>query len=463
MVLSLDQLVAQSGSAKTSKLSLDDLVSASKPTTASTKVVTDAQDAPAATPAPTRGTFADVGIGAVKGGVGFLSAADVLTTMNRLQKGDPGAVSSAGARGLFDSLSPLATMIKMAGGNPDWAGTQKSEAGPQTPNFTGQSPQDFQAAVTPQNPAQVFGGKVANAAFQLAPFLKGFMGAKAEPPVKEAPATTEAPTVSPIQPTRVGSTPHADYAAKQGYEPYTPHYQLPVIEMGDKSGRIPSPLPTIEAGAPRTAKVKGDVTFVPEKGGLPPLTTMDRPTARATSAVKPIEGTGTTKVRGLSEGVEATAIEKKLTDTLGDLPEYKTVSMKDQAQKAAQIMTDNPDLGRAIAMGEKAPPAGVLPESVFVAAEHDAIMRGDVETMTHLANSRLASSATTMGQRIRTLGERDTASPIQAIQAIQKARAEAIARRGNETPETVVKRAQTAIRSTHTKQSWGEFVNSITC
>jgi hypothetical protein len=40
---------------------------------------------------------------------------------------------------------------------------------------------------------------------------------------------------------------------------------------------------------------------------------------------------GETKVRGLSAGVEAKAIEKNLVQSLGDLPEYKTISMKEQA------------------------------------------------------------------------------------------------------------------------------------
>lgn len=186
-----------------------------------------------------------------------------------------------------------------------------------------------------------------------------------------------------------------------------------------------------------------------------------------TQTLKPIEGTGAIKPRGLSQGVEATAIEKKLTDTFGDLPEFQQVSMKDQAVKAAGILSGDYAKAKAIAMGDKAPPKGVLPESVFVAVEHKATAEGDVATLKDLANSKLSSSATTMGQRIRTLGERDAASPVGAIKAVQDARTASAERRygdiqaarkvaENEIPAQIRKMAPS-------KVTWAQFVDSVTC
>lgn len=180
---------------------------------------------------------------------------------------------------------------------------------------------------------------------------------------------------------------------------------------------------------------------------------------RTTQTLKPIEGTGAVKTRGLSEGVEANAIEKKLTDNFGDLPEYKQVSMKDQAERAASLIESDPATARAIAMGEKAPPKGLLPESVYVAAEHKATAEGDVQTLRDLANSKLSASATTMGQRIRTLGERDSVSPLAAIQDVQKARAEAQAARG-ETPEKITSQVTRAIRKGNTRETWSDFIKN---
>lgn len=233
-----------------------------------------------------------------------------------------------------------------------------------------------------------------------------------------------------------------------------PKAEIPASEVPKVSAPLaqaPTPRPQlIQDIKPPTIEAPKAATEAPKTVG------------RTTQTLKPIEGTGAVKTRGLSEGVEANAIEKKLTDNFGDLPEYKQVSMKDQAQRAASLIESDPISARAIAMGEKAPPKGLLPESVYVAAEHKATAEGDVQTLRDLANSKLSASATTMGQRIRTLGERDSASPLAAIQDVQKARAEAQAARG-ETPEKVTNTIKTAIRKTNTKETWSSFVNSITC
>lgn len=237
--------------------------------------------------------------------------------------------------------------------------------------------------------------------------------------------------------------------------------------------------PKAEIPTPEVPKASESVVQVPKpqliqdikpptvetpKTAIEPVTTTEVPktVGRTTQTLKPIEGTGAIKTRGLSEGIEANAIEKKLTDNFGDLPEYKQVSMKDQAQRAASLIESDPVSARAIAMGEKAPPKGLLPESVYVAAEHKATAEGDVQTLRDLANSKLSASATTMGQRIRTLGERDAESPLAAIQDVQKARAKAQAARG-ETPEKTVDTIKKSIRKTNTKETWSSFVDSITC
>lgn len=188
-------------------------------------------------------------------------------------------------------------------------------------------------------------------------------------------------------------------------------------------------------------------------------------TGRTTQTLKPIEGTGTTKARGLSQGVEAKAIESKLTANFGDLPEYQTVSMADQAQKASEIIAKDSEMAKSIALGEKAPPKGVLPESVFVAVENKAIAEGDVQTLKDLANSKLSAGATTMGQRIRTLAERDPTSPVGIIQDVQKARADALASKDvtRQTSDTIKEIQKSMKKVATTKETWNSFVDSITC
>lgn len=199
------------------------------------------------------------------------------------------------------------------------------------------------------------------------------------------------------------------------------------------------------------------------------------PLPKTENSTKPIQGTGDKAVRGLALSVENMAVEKGLLDRMSDLPEYKTVNMKDQAEKAQEIISKNPEKARKIAMGEERPPEGVLPEAVFVAVEKAAIEAGDVETLTQLArNSGLTAEATTMGQRLRTLAERDPESPVGAFESVIRAREQALEKRlaarknGPKTvkaaKEKIVKEIKESIqKKSATKQDWGSFIDSLEC
>ena len=187
--------------------------------------------------------------------------------------------------------------------------------------------------------------------------------------------------------------------------------------------------------------------------------------------VKEVEGSGATKTRGLSKGVEAKAIEKKLTEGFGDLPEYQVVNMKDQATKAAELVSGNYETAKRIAMGEEPAPQGLIPESVFMAVENKAILEGDAATLRDLAtSSKLTTEATTMGQRIRTLAERDPESPTGAIKEVLKSREE-IAQKRLGKKKTIAKEIgklsgeiKKAVKQVkHTKETWVDFITGLQC
>lgn len=191
-------------------------------------------------------------------------------------------------------------------------------------------------------------------------------------------------------------------------------------------------------------------------------------TITADAIPEPIKGTGEVKTRGLSQGVEAKAIENKLTTSLGELPEYQTVNMKEQARAASDLLAKDYEQAKRIAMGRELPPDGILPESLFVAVEDHAIKTGDVATLRELAtNSGLTSEATTMGQRIRTLAERNPDSPVAAIQKVMKIREDAATRKfGN------VKAAKLKVKTEIMKEvrkaapkakDWSSFLAEIKC
>ena len=185
--------------------------------------------------------------------------------------------------------------------------------------------------------------------------------------------------------------------------------------------------------------------------------------------LKEIEGTGELKARGLSQGVEARAVEEGLTSTFGDLPEYRAISMSEQAEAAANLINGDWERAKSVAMGTRQAPKGLLPESVFVAVEKHALAIGDVETLRQLGTeSRLATSATTMGQRLRTLGERDKASPVGAIQEVQAAREATLKAKNIDLDAErakIVSEAKTETRRAATVKhdAWQDFLGSIKC
>lgn len=204
------------------------------------------------------------------------------------------------------------------------------------------------------------------------------------------------------------------------------------------------------------------------------------PTAKAEKilpterAAKVVEGTGKTKVRGLSMGVEANAIANKLTAGFGDLPEYKQINLSEQAVKASELHTSNPTLAKKIAMGQARPPGNLLPESVFIAVENAAIQAGDIATLNELAHSSsLNTEASFMGQRIRILRERMSESPIAAIQSLIRAREQvfenkvkknAVVKTAKEAKVKMVKEIKVEIKKLRpTKVDWNGFIESLKC
>jgi len=176
------------------------------------------------------------------------------------------------------------------------------------------------------------------------------------------------------------------------------------------------------------------------------------------------------KVRGLAKGVEEKAIANKLTESLGELPEYETINMEEQANKANALLKKDPAKAKRIAMGKEVPPANILPESVFIAVENKAIEEGNVEVLRDLAtSSSLTTEATTMGQRIRALAERDPESPVAAIKSVAEER-EKTANKRNKTKsikkvqkETVKKIKSEIKKVSATKQTWSDFIKSLQC
>lgn len=297
-----------------------------------------------------------------------------------------------------------------------------------------------------------------------------------KPPEGEPPGAP--PTAKPVVKTPAQA--HAEYATKMGYEPYTPHDQLPVIQTGPKAD---NGLPSIQTEAPKTPAVKGDLTVHPveetpkptptSRAGEPTTKTVteaakpevpystEKPGEPGYKPLSPVESTGETRTPTLSTKVNANYDH----DEVKDLPGYNKANWDQQRSFAQDILTNEPDKALRIATTEEAPPPHVLASAVFKEVEDQAMAKGDGETMTKLAQSPIALERTRMGQEIGYLSQRSDLSPVDKIQEVAEARegdakVKSVPRRlSRETPAL-----QRSIReSAPTKDDWSKFIDDIKC
>jgi len=210
-------------------------------------------------------------------------------------------------------------------------------------------------------------------------------------------------------------------------------------------------------------KVTGDV----KNGIIPMEKTLEAPAKKVIkpNTMKPI-GTGETKVSTLGVGVEQKAVEKKLIESLSDLPEYKEMKFGEQSNKAVDMLIKDPERAKRIALGQEKSPAGLIPEAVFTAVENKAIADGSVDLINQLAHSTLVGEATAMGQRISYLQNRNPDSPVSKIKELMEARKQALEEKLKKPYEKAIKDTVKQIQDKIVKPSkndWNKFIESIEC
>ena len=179
------------------------------------------------------------------------------------------------------------------------------------------------------------------------------------------------------------------------------------------------------------------------------------------------------KVSRLAKRTEELAVEKQLTESLGDLPTYETMKMADQAKIITDIINNDYEGGVKMLTGQKTPPSNLRLGGLYVAISQEATKRGDVETLRDIAivNPRVSLELTALGQEIKAAdyGRRALADPVRAMQDIKKKKEAAVKKRkkiksiSRETSR-MTKEMKSVIRETTTRrQNWTEFVNSIRC
>jgi len=173
------------------------------------------------------------------------------------------------------------------------------------------------------------------------------------------------------------------------------------------------------------------------------------------------------RTRGLSFSTESKALEKNLTEGFSDLPEYTKLSMAEEATRAQDLLVQEPDRAKRIAMGLENAPNGVRANSIYVAVVNDAAKKGDAAIMNQLAKSDLSRLATEAGQDIRILRELHPNNPVYAIRDIYETRLKALEERLGSLEKAKgasKKRITSELKKAAPKaKDWASFINEIKC
>lgn len=174
-----------------------------------------------------------------------------------------------------------------------------------------------------------------------------------------------------------------------------------------------------------------------------------------------------TKVSGNALRIQQAAVEKNLTNTIGDLPEYATINMKEQADNAVNLVNTDRKLAVDIIEGKANAPGNLRAQSVHQALEKVAIDEGNVELLSKLAKSRVNTELSTSAQNLRIAAERTPNSPVELIRQVRDARIKSAVRRARAKSEAeLINKTKAQVRAavkTPTKQDWATFINSLEC
>ena len=195
---------------------------------------------------------------------------------------------------------------------------------------------------------------------------------------------------------------HQEYAKSQGYEPYIPSEQLPVIEMGTRQR---SSLPTIQIGETASVRTpRGEVRYVPEpavtpkqlpatpRSGISPIQVQDV-VSRTSESLFPVKTEETTQLQ--SRVFERLKAENPLLE--GDLG-YDPITLKKDSAKAVELIEKDRQRAFEVAMGKEASP-DITSTAVNIAMAEKALTDGNLPLYTRLVKNR-SLAQTRRGQEI---------------------------------------------------------------
>lgn len=240
----------------------------------------------------------------------------------------------------------------------------------------------------------------------------------------------------------------------------------PIGEIGSNVKPDTSALPVLEAGASSPTVDQDLMTSIIRNGKNSPEVRAKVNEVAPRFEPKQVEAPGDTITPALSSRVEADAVEKGLISRFENLPEARTMNMKEQARQSTELVNTNYEQAKRVAMGRENPPGDLRDASVFEAVKQKAIQDQDVQTLKELATeSTIPSKLTAYGQEIKAADNMvDSNDPVELMQSVIQSRKKGadVKLRKEKIKELVVVRTNVK-KNLPTKEDWATFISSIEC
>lgn len=309
-------------------------------------------------------------------------------------------------------------------------------------------------------------------------------------------ATSEAPPLKINEPASI-ETPKSVVAQESQvktpvprpnlYEPYIPAEKLPTIQMGAKAKSV---LPTIQIGEKTSATTpNGELTYEPIKEA-PQLKINQEPSQVTTvtpspeGVLKPIESKGPNETKPtdvplepskapslaingstaskIGKSIETKAVETGLAKMEG-VAGYDKITIKDQAQRATDLVTNNLDQARTVIRGDQPLPEGLRGTALITAMEEHIKQNPSGELANELANSHLVSGTSAAAQEMRLMAERTPDSATAKLQEIKKAKLEGVDQKAISSQKKSLAAETSKVNLPKEELSWDNFLEKIQC
>jgi hypothetical protein len=199
-----------------------------------------------------------------------------------------------------------------------------------------------------------------------------------------------------------------------------------------------------------------------------------KPEIKAPAEVPPTEIpiVGETKPSGVARAIEAKAIENGLVKSgFNELADYSPTTIKEQAQRIADLMSSNIEQAKRMATGKEAipPETGIRSEALFSAIRDYAMEKRDGQLMLDLAKSPIASEISAAGSKLSLSRPTMEDSAFSKIQQVRKELEKVAEKRLKGKSPAKVKEAikdslkEKIAKTKPSKYSWENFIKEITC